>query len=98
MNRQEITNSIDVKKKQIEELRDEIRELRIQDLLLCDEEQQYYEEEVQVTLSKRPKKVEKQLHGFIKWKETFYDVHPTGTKEPFEVERNMLVRVNGEWL
>ena len=62
---------------------------------MSDEQQQYYEKEVEVVISRRPKKVETQLHGFIKWKETHKD---QSTGKDFEIERNMVVRVNGEWV
>lgn len=55
--RQEINDTIQTKLETVENLRKEIRELRIQNKLLCDEEQQYYEEEVDVVISKRPKKL-----------------------------------------
>jgi len=96
MTRKEINNLIESKEQSIEDLKNEIIELQRQDLLLCDEDRQYYEKEVDVTVSRRPKVVEKQLHGFIKWKEYFKDEDRPDS--PVEVERNMLVRVNGRWL
>lgn len=95
MTRNEIYDLIERKKQAIQDLRNEILELAKKEILMSDDIQQYYEKEVEVTISKRPKKVEKQLHGFIKWKETFKD---ESTGEPFEIERNMLVRVNGEFV
>jgi hypothetical protein len=95
MTRNEIYDLIERKKQAIQDLRNEISELTKKEILMSDDIQQYYEKEVEVTISKRPKKVEKQLHGFIKWKETFKD---ESTGEPFEIERNMLVRVNGEFV
>lgn len=95
MTRKEINDLIESKKKSIQDLKNEILDLRKQELLMSDEQQQYYEKEVEVTISKRPKKVEKQLHGFIKWKETFKDI---STGEPYEIERNMIIRVNGDFV
>jgi len=95
MTRKEINDLIENKKQSIQVLKNEISELRKQELLMSDEVQQYYEKEVEVTVSKRPKKVEKQLHGFIKWKETFKD---SSTGKPYEMERNMIIRVNGEFV
>ena len=95
MTRNEIYELIESKKQAIQDLRNEISELKKQEILMSDDVQQYYEKEVEVTISKRPKKVEKQLHGFIKWKETFKDQL---TGEPFEIERNMLVRINGNFV
>jgi predicted nucleic acid-binding Zn-ribbon protein len=95
MTRKQINELIEDKKQSIQSLRNEILELRKQELLMSDEQQQYYEEEREVVISKRPKKIEKQLHGLIKWKETFKD---ESTGESFEIERNMIVRINGEWI
>lgn len=94
MKRNEINDLIKSKKKSIDDLTNEISELRKQELLMSDDVQQYYEKEVEVTVSRRPKKVEKQLHGFIKWKEKHKD---HSTDEYIEIERNMLIRINGEW-
>lgn len=96
MKRKEINDLIESKKQSIQHLKNEISELREQELLISDDVQQYYEKEVEVTISRRPKKVEKQLHGFIKWKEYFED--EDRPNEPIEIERNMVVRVNGEWV
>jgi hypothetical protein len=96
MTRKEIKDLIKRKKQSIQDLKNEISELRKQEFLMSDDIQQYYEKEVEVTISRRPKKVEKQLHGFIKWKEYFKD--KDRPNEPIEVERNMLVRINGEWV
>ena len=95
MTRKEINDLIESKKKSIQHFKNEISELRKQELLMSDDVQQYYEKEVEVTISRRPKKVEKQLHGFIKWKETHKD---QSTGNSIEIERNMIVRVNGEWI
>lgn len=96
MTRKKINDLIESKKQSIQDLKIEISELRKQELLMSDDVQQYYEKEVEVTISRRPKKVEKQLHGFIKWKEYFKD--EDRPDEPVEIERNMVVRVNGEWI
>ena len=96
MTRKEINALIESKKQSIQDFKNEISELRKQELLMSDEQQQYYEKEVEVVISRRPKKVETQLHGFIKWKEYFKD--EDRPDEPIEIERNMVVRVNGEWV
>ena len=96
MTRKKINDLIESKKQSIQDLKIEISELRKQELLMSDDVQQYYEKEVEVTVSRRPKKVEKQLHGFIKWKEYFKD--EDRPDKPVEIERNMVVRVNGEWI
>jgi len=94
MTRKEINDLIQSKKVEIEHLKNEISELRKKEILMSDEQQQYYEKEVEVIVSKRPKVVEKQLHGFIKWKETHKD---QSSNEPIIIERNMVVTVNGEF-
>lgn len=96
MTRKEINDLIESKEQSIQDLKNEISELRKQELLMSDDVQQYYEKEVEVVFSRRPKRVEKQLHGFIKWKEYFTDEDKPN--EPVEIERNMVVRVNGEWI
>jgi len=95
MKRKEINDLIENKKQAIQVLINDISELKKQELLMSDEHQQYYEKEVEVTISRRPKKVEKQIYGYIKWKETFKD---GSTGKPYEMERNMIVRANGKWV
>lgn len=91
--RKELSLKIKAHKEQIKQLNVEIEAMEKESLLLCDETQQYFEEEVDVVVRKRPKKVEKQIRGYIKWKEYFKD---EGTGENIELERHQLVRVNGE--
>lgn len=95
MTRQEINQEIQIKTQKKNQLKEDIKQLKQADLLLCDDVQQYYEKEVEVIISKRPKKVEVQTHGFVKWKEYFRQKE---TGETVEIERNLLVRVNGEFL
>lgn len=90
MTRKEINDLIESKKQSIQDLKNEISELRKQELLMSDDVQQYYEKEVEVTISRRPKKVEKQLHGFIKWKEIHKD---QSTGDHIEIERNMIYKL-----
>jgi hypothetical protein len=96
MTRKEINDLIESKRQSIQYLENEILELRKQVLLMSDDKQQYYEKEVEVIISKRPKIIEKQLHGFVKWKEYFKNEDMPD--EPIEIERNMVVRINGEWI
>jgi hypothetical protein len=96
MTRKEINDLIENKKQSIQDLKNEISELRKKELLMSDDVQQYYEKEVEVIILRRPKRVEKELHGFIKWKEYFKD--EDRPDKPIEIERNKLVRVNGEWI
>lgn len=95
MTRNKIHRKIQSNKDKIKKLELEIIELEEQDMLTSDKMQQYFEEEKDVIISKRPKVVEKQLHGFIKWKEDFVD---EDNGEVISIERIQLVRVNGEWL
>jgi len=96
MTRKEIYEAIEEKENSIQTLKNEIKLLRQEDTLLSDESQQYYEKVVDVTISRRPKVTEKQLHGFIKWKEYFTD--EDRPNEPIEIERNMLVRIDGRFI
>ena len=94
MTRDKIYEIISSKEQTIKDLKSDILELRKQGLLLSDDTQQYYEKEVEVVISKRPKVVEKQLLGFIKWKEEFLNQEGG---EVLSIERNKIVHINGEW-
>jgi hypothetical protein len=93
MERIEINNLIKGKKQHIQNLMNEISELMIQEITMSDEVQQYYEKEVEVIISKKPKETKKQLHGFIKWKQGFLNEINGHT---VYIERNKLVTINGE--
>jgi hypothetical protein len=95
MTRNKIHSKIKSNIEKIKKLELQNIELKKQDMLICDKWQQYFEREKDVIISKRPKVIEKQLHGFIKWKEDFVD---EDNGEVFSIERNQLVRVNGDWL
>lgn len=88
MNRQELKDLISEKELELENL------IRLEKTM-SDENQQYYEKWVDVEIKRRPKLIEKQLHGFIKWKEKFKD---ESTNKKIEIERNMLIRVNGKFI
>ena len=60
MERIEINNLIKGKKQHIQNLMNEISELMIQEITMSDEVQQYYEKEVEVIISKKPKETKKQ--------------------------------------
>ena len=95
MTRNKIHSKIKSNIDKIKKLELENIELKKQDILTSDKWQQYFEIEKDVVVSKRPKVIEKQLHGLIKWKEDFID---EDNGEIFSIERKQLVRVNGEWL
>ncbi|MBW3021684.1 hypothetical protein KY328_02090 [Candidatus Woesearchaeota archaeon] len=83
----------------MQELKNELIELYRQDCLLCDSRQWYTEEEEERIISKRPKKVEKDLVGRVHWKEFFYDDdYPNDKNKGVEIERSRPVKVNGEWI
>lgn len=68
--------------------------MKKEELLFCDEFKRFAETEEEVTISKRPKKVEKRLIGRVYWKEQFKDMD---TGKSIEIERSEVVRVNGVW-
>lgn len=59
LSRKEIQDKINANVREIERLRTDNSELAIQNMLLCDETQHFEEKEVEVILSKRPKKTKK---------------------------------------
>jgi len=96
MTRKELNDKIDANHEAIKKLRLENIELQKQEMLLSDDVQQYYEEEVEVVVKRRPKIVfEKQHRGIITWKEDFMD---EDTGEVVTIQRNQVVRINGEWV
>lgn len=92
--REEIQNLIGIKNIQIRQLYDEIRELRIDNLKFCDENQWYIEKEEEQIIKKRPKTIEKSLIGRVYWKEDFKD---ESSDDVVTVERNMIVRKDRFW-
>jgi hypothetical protein len=82
----------------INQLKAEIIELRKEDMLLCDKNQWFTEQEEEVLICGRPKKYETKLIGRIHWKETFKDEDKPDGKGDIVVERKQTVRVNGGWL
>lgn len=93
--RQELKDKRDRIKKMIEDLQKQYKELYYESLLLSDETQRYIEEEVELVISKRPKKTKVVLRGYIQWDEKFPDAD-TGTV--YEIQRHRIVRENGEWV
>lgn len=90
-----IQSEINSKILAISKLRQEIKELSIENAQLCDKKQWYIEKEETRIVSKKPKVVETVMVGRNYWIEYFLD-EDTGKK--FPIERNEVVRVNGEWL
>ena len=88
---------------EIEECNDRIEaitaqrlELIKEDLLLCDETQRFEKKTETYTVRENRKKVTKErVVGRVFWKETFYD---EDTGKGITIERNRVVRINGEWL
>lgn len=92
--RADINKEILQKCELIYQLKSEIRALKEEDLLLCDESQRFEEKVEKVIVSKRPKKTEEQLIGRIIWREAFKD---EDTGESIWIERSAIVRVKGKW-
>lgn len=93
--RKQIRDNIEANYQAIKKLQLEINEFEKQYLLLSDDVQQYFEEDVEVIIKKRPKLIEKQRRGFITWKEDFKD---ESTGKVLTIQRHQLVRINGEWV
>lgn len=96
MKRYQITKKIKAKMDQIDKLKSDILDLRRQDALLSDKNQQFTEKEEEVLISVRPKKYEKKLVGRVHWKERFHD--EDDPKNSFVIPRSKIVRINGEWV
>ena len=79
---------------QIKKIEKEMEALFIQDMLFCDKKQWYKEQEEDVVISRRPKKIERQKIGRLFWKEKFVD---EDTGKGVFVERQRVVRINGVW-
>lgn len=92
--RQDIRNEIQSKKDSIAQLEYELDLLWKENALFCDDEQWFTEEMETVTVQRRPKVEEKRLIGKIHWKETFKD---QDTDRSFTIERQRIVRIDGEW-
>jgi hypothetical protein len=95
MKREELTDLIISKQKQIISIEEEIQEL-YKDYLLLSDEKYWFKEKVELVIEKQGRKtftVEK-LIGRIYWNEDFSD---ESTEEVITIERNTVVRVNGKW-
>jgi len=92
--RNSIKKLIEKKHEKIKQLDTEIIELNRESILLSDKYQQFKEGNEDVLICGRPKKYETKLIGKIYWKEDFID---EDNGEVFEIERNRIVRINGEW-
>lgn len=93
--RKDIRAEIQAKLEQIEQLKIERRDLMLEDVQFCDEEQWYTEENEVHEVSKRPKKEETFLIGRIHWNEEFKNQDKPN--EPFVIKRSKVVRINGKW-
>ncbi len=92
--RADINQEIAEKWELIAQIKTEIVALKKEELLLCDDHQRFEEKEEEITISRRPKKIEKRLIGRIHWNEEFKD---EDTGQSVWIERSQVVRVNGEW-
>ena len=92
--RDKLRELIESKENAINKLTKEIVELTKEDMLLCDKQQWYTEETREYVISKRPKKTEHRLYGWIHWNEDFKD---DDTGNVITIERSEVVRINGVW-
>jgi hypothetical protein len=97
MKREEIEIKIlDIHKK-IEVLEKEIIELKKENILFCDENQ-WFEEKIEshpkLKYQRKNNFLDGKLVGRVFWKEDFKD---EDTGEVITIERQQVVRINGEW-
>lgn len=97
MTRQEIKAKMQENLDKIKAIEKENFELSTQDILLCDETQRF-EEKIEshpkVKYQRKPHWLDGKLVGRIFWKEDFKD---NDTGEVITIERQQVVRVDGEW-
>lgn len=97
MTREQIKESINSKNELIKHLKDEILELRRQDILICDDTQWFEEKMEAVTIRVNRKKVTRdQLLGKIYWNESFKD--EDDPDNPITITRCNIVRIDGQWV
>lgn len=95
LTRKQINYKIALNKKSIQKLMDENDKLTKQSYLLSDKKQWFTEEYEERIISKRPKKVVKELVGRIRWIENYPD---GDTGKIYEIERSRIVKIDGEWV
>ncbi len=93
--RDSINEQIAAKKDVISKMKSEIIALEREAFLLCDEHQRFEENEEDIIISRRPRKVKKALVGRIYWREKFKDEY---TGRGVWINRTRIVRLNGEWI
>jgi len=97
MNRQEIEAKRQENFQKIEALKLENIELAKQNIFLCDDEQ-WFEEKIESHPKRKYQRktnfLDGKLVGRIFWKENFKD---ESTGDVVTIERQQVVRVNGEW-
>lgn len=97
MTRQEIEAKKQSNFQKIEDLKKENIELTKQDLLLSDDIQRF-EEKIEShpkgKWQRKPSRLDGKLVGRIFWKENFID---EDSGEVIEIERQQVVRIDGEW-
>jgi len=94
MKRYQIAKKIANKERQLKKIEIDILELKRQNCLLTDKNQQFIEENEEVLISGRPKKYETKLIGRVNWKQKFED----GDGGFVTIDRSLVVRVNDEWV
>jgi len=97
MTRKKLKAMIEAKHNLIKKIRFEIFELQQQEILLSDETQRF-EEKIEShpkrKYERKPNWLDGKLVGRIFWKENFKD---ESTGEVVTIEREQVVRVDGEW-
>lgn len=95
--RKEILEKIQSNLLRIAEIEKENHTLKIQEYMLCDDEQRYEEKEEIIKVRENGKIIKKQFTvGRIYWQEYFEDGDNPG--QGVTVERSQVVRENGIWI
>ncbi len=92
--RKDIQDEISRKKELLNQLSLEILELKKENLLFSDDEQWFIERKEEHVTKRRPLQKETFLVGRVYWMQDFKD---NDTGEIIPIERNQIVRINGEW-
>lgn len=92
MNRRQLVSMVKQNNKEIERLKEQNIQCLRASYLLNDKKQSYHEEEFTVG---RGKNKRTEVRGMVRWMQTFVD---EGTGEEFQLERNNVVKIDGEWI
>lgn len=95
MTRKQILKKIATNNAKINELKKANILLDQQQMVMSDKKQWYKEEEVEITVSRRPKVTKTVLRGIVFWYQWFKD---EGTGKSIKIERYQVVKEDGQWV